>query len=79
MRNIYIEVAAKSEFPARSTDGVLRAWVYVEVTDINGCLMRKRVSLGNDYNTTLETARETVERVRRSNEQMVSADFRVNL
>jgi hypothetical protein len=76
MRNHFEPVTEQS---VRNTDGILRAWIYVEVTDINGCVNRKRVSLGNDYNTTLETARDTVERVRRSNQQMVSADFRVNL
>lgn len=76
MRNHFEPV---TEQPVRNTDGVLRAWFYVEVTDINGSMVRRRVSLGNDYSTTLETARETVDRVRRSNQQMVSADFRINL
>lgn len=79
MRN-YIEPVAVAEKPVRNTDGILRAWVYVWVTDIYGCKTRKRVSLGNDYNTTLDNAREIADKAREHNQDIeVMADFRVNL
>jgi len=78
MRNYNPDTVA--EKPVRNTDGILRAWVYIWITDINGLKTRKRVSLGNDYNTTLDNARNTASNVRESNGGMeIMADFRINL
>lgn len=64
----------------RNSDGVMRAYTYVEATDIFGRMIRRRVSLGTDWNTELESARNTIERVRANNQGLVvCGDFRVNL
>ena len=64
----------------RNSDGVMRAYTYVEMTDINGRSIRRRVSLGVDWNTELETARDTMERTRANNPSLrIEGDFRINL
>ena len=63
-----------------NTHGTMRAWVYVYVTDITGRSIRKRVSLGNDYNSTLESARDTMQRARAGNRELsVNGDFRISI
>lgn len=60
--------------------GMLRAYTYVFVTDINGNTLRKRVSLGNDYNSSLEAAREVMQRTRANNKDTeVCGDFKISL
>ena len=69
-----------NESKVRNTDGVMRAYTYVEMTDINGRHIRRRVSLGVDWNTELETARDTIYSTRANNPGIrVEGDFRVNL
>ena len=65
--------------PARNTDGVLRAYTRVNVTNIFGQHVSKRVSLGTDWNTTLETARDLVKKARESNSVEIQAEYRINL
>lgn len=60
--------------------GILRAYTYVMAVDINGNNIRRRVSLGTDFCTELETAKDTVERVRSNNQNMnVEAQLLINL
>lgn len=64
----------------RNTDGVLKAYTYINVVDIMGRSTRRRVSLGMDWNTPLETARDTMERTRANNPNLeLHGEFKINL
>lgn len=82
MRNNYMNdtVETLAESRVSNKQGILRAYTYVLATDINGNKIRRRVSLGTDWCTELETARDTVERVRDNNQSLrVEAEFKINL
>jgi len=60
--------------------GHLRTHTRVHAVDIFGRSITRRVSLGTDWNTTLETARETVQKVRENNPGIeINADYRIAL
>lgn len=63
----------------RNSDGVLRVYTRVNVVNIFGRDVSKRVSLGTDWNITLDTAREMVNQARAANSADIQAEFRVNL
>jgi hypothetical protein len=60
--------------------GVLRAHTRIGIIDIFGRQINRRVSLGTDWNISLETAQNLVQAARVNNPDIeVSADFRINL
>ena len=60
--------------------GVLRAYTYVIATDIMGKRIRRRVSLGTDWCAELQSAKDTMERVRSNNRELeISGEFKINL
>ena len=64
----------------RNKDGYLKAHTLVHVTDIFGNDIARRVSLGTDWNTTLESARERINTAREKNPSIqIQAEFRINL
>lgn len=60
--------------------GQMRASTRVSAVDIFGRSITRRVSLGTDWNTSLDTARDTVQKVRENNPGIeINAEYRVSL
>lgn len=62
--------------------GILRANIRVPIVDLNGHDTTRRVSLGVDYQTTMEEAREKVAAAREANREMgmrIDARFTIDL
>ena len=63
-----------------NNQGTLRVYTYVTVTDIHGNEIRRKVSLGTNWVTELEPARDTMERVRADNRNLqVFGEFKIKL
>lgn len=65
---------------SNGSPGQLRTSTRVSVVDIFGRSITRKVSLGSDYNTSLGTAKDTVQKVRENNPGIeITAEYRVSL
>ena len=63
----------------RNKDGMLKAYTRINVTDIFGRQVSRRVSLGTEFCIELQAARDMVEVARRNNSVDIQAEYRINL
>ena len=64
---------------ADSGTGYLRANTLVEVTDIFGKTIIRRVNIGRAFNVSLPEAQKMVARARERNSQHIMAEFKISL
>jgi hypothetical protein len=64
---------------ANSGTGYLRANTVVEVTDIFGKNIIRRVNIGRAFGVTLQEAQSMVAQARERNQQYIQAEFKISL
>lgn len=69
------------EYPAYPVSrGTVRAYTRVQITDLQGVTRMKRVSVGTDYHSDLDTARSLVDSARAANKDLhIEANYTVSL
>jgi hypothetical protein len=67
------------EIEANSGTGYLRANTVVEVTDIFGNPVIRRVNIGRAFGVSLQEAQKMVAQARERNSQHIQAEFKISL
>lgn len=67
------------EYESNSGTGYLRANTVVEVTDIFGKPVIRRVNIGRAFNVSLQEAQKMVSLARERNQQHIQAEFKISL
>lgn len=78
----FSNIAEMREYPSYPVvnHGTVRAYTRVQITDLQGVTRMKRVSIGTDYHSDLDTARSLVDSARRANEGLqVEANYSISL
>jgi hypothetical protein len=67
------------EYDTNPCTGYLRANTVVEVTDIFGKPVIRRVNIGRAFGVTLQEAQSMVAQARERNQQHIQAEFKISL